>query len=370
MKKGLITFFIIGILIISGLIVYLQMTKRVEKTPLYMPQKIILEESYTQCKPIDVADIYEDKILFFAPLKKDEMETGIYIYNLTSGETTQIETGDADEPIPGGIYGNIAVWVYTEWAWDAISTEGDGYAYPSTIDVYGYNLKTKEVFPVCTDPGKQLYPRIYGDVVVWNDFQLAEDGFSLKTPSIYAYNLKTKEKILIHTESGLYPEIYDNIVVWKDIRGKDLDIYAYDMKTKEEFPVCIRSGNQTNPIIWKDKIIYAEDYSKLCYYNLTTKKEEIIPGYPSDIYEDRTVWVETKENPDGTITSFIVLYNLTTKQRKIIYEKGGTEPENWQEFSFCAKPQIYGNTVIWMEWEEDTWFGLPQGDIFYMKIDD
>jgi beta propeller repeat protein len=42
-------------------------------------------------------------------------------------------------------------------------------------DIYGYNLKTRTEFPICTSPGDQNSPAIDGDKVVWVD---QRDGYN------------------------------------------------------------------------------------------------------------------------------------------------------------------------------------------------
>ncbi len=87
-------------------------------------------------------------------------------------------------------------------------------------DIYGYNLKTQQDFPICTAVNTQYFPAIYGDIVVWEDKRSG-------TTDIYGYNLKTKQEfpICTYTSAQSFPAIYCDRVVWEDSRNGNADIY-------------------------------------------------------------------------------------------------------------------------------------------------
>jgi beta propeller repeat protein len=43
------------------------------------------------------------------------------------------------------------------------------------MDIFGYNLATGEELPICLEPGDQVMPRIYENVVVWIDRRAGAD---------------------------------------------------------------------------------------------------------------------------------------------------------------------------------------------------
>ena len=250
MFKKLIVFAIVGILLISGLVLYLQTGSK----ELYTPQKISLKDLGIESSASFVAlNLYKDKMLIIPSFPS---KGSIYVYNLTSKEVMNL-TANVKGDIGGwssDIYEDIIVWserreVERETN-NSISVEG----------IYAYNLTSGEEIPVYIDPtGRQMYPQIYEDIIVWQSNKFADEkGVICLPPNIYGYNLTTQEKFLISTTPAARPRIYGDIVVWEDHRNKNEDIYGYNLTQKKEFPVCIRNGDQGLVGIWEDKILYLE----------------------------------------------------------------------------------------------------------------
>ncbi len=156
---------------------------------------------------------------------------GSYEFQITSNESGQ----GAPE-----IYGNIVVW----------TDDRNG-----NLDIYGYNLSTKEEFQITTDPYDQESPAIYGDIVVWEDYRNVY-------ADIYGYNLKTKEEFQITTDEDnqMGPAIYGDIVVWMgmDSESYNLDIYGYNLKTKEEFRITTDPDFQRFPAIYENVVVWVD----------------------------------------------------------------------------------------------------------------
>ena len=88
----------------------------------------------------------------------------------------------------------------------------------------------------------------------------------------------------ICTESGdqINPAISGNTIVWQDYRNDNWDIYGYDLSTQNEFPISTNASVQGSPdvsdnlVVWQDNrhqnnIIFA--------YNLATQAEFMVsPG--------------------------------------------------------------------------------------------
>jgi beta propeller repeat protein len=121
-------------------------------------------------------------------------------------------------------------------------------------DIYGYDLSTGTEFPICTHPGYQTWPAIYGNIVVWQERR----NFNW---DIYGYDLSTGTEFPICTHMGLVwkPEIYGNIVVWWDYRNFNVDIYGYDLSTGTVFSICTHPADQEwaeiygNIVVWRDE---------------------------------------------------------------------------------------------------------------------
>ena len=99
----------------------------------------------------------------------------------------------------------------------------------------------------------QSGPAIYEDIVVWTDNRNGN-------LDIYGYNLTTKEEFQItkdmHDQSG--PAIYEDIIVWTDIIGDNWDIYGYDLSKKEGFQILTAPSYREAPVIYKDTIVWQD----------------------------------------------------------------------------------------------------------------
>lgn len=244
------------------------------------------------------------------------------------------------------LYENIVVWR------DYRNDDGD---------IYGYDLVNSSEFFIPASPGYQWHPAIYKNVVVWeywtnNDNSLPaylhpEDIDDIELYSdIYGYDLETNTEFPVCTVSGdqYNPAIYENIVVWQDERNEDCDIYGYDLKTKTEFPICIDLNNrydQYYPAIYGNIVVWQDERNgnwDIYGYDLITKREFPICTASGDqwtpaIYRNIVVW---------------------TDDRNGNWDIYGYDLETQTEFPICTDPdtqwdpKIYGNTVIWHDWKD------------------
>jgi beta propeller repeat protein len=247
MSKKLISFVIVGILMISGVVLALQISSK----EIYTPQRIPLSDLGIEDDPsFVVLDIYKDKMLIILSFPS----RGIYVYNLTSKETMNLTANIKGDIGSGDIYEDIIVWS------EKREIKKETGANISRSGISAYNLTSGEEISVCVDPaGMQVCPQIWGDVIVWESGKFAdEEGYIIRDLSIYAYNLKTKERFPVCIGGTPPPRIYGDIVVWEDKRNGNQDIYGYNLKTKEEFPICTRDGDQSLVGIWENKMLYAE----------------------------------------------------------------------------------------------------------------
>ena len=156
--------------------------------------------------------IWENRIVY------DSNENGnrdIFLYDITTGITTQITTDSANQ-WNAKIYGDYIVWVDKR--------NGDR-------DIYAYDLGTGTEMQITTDPYDQAHPYVYGDIIIWADFRngvyLGED--------IYMYKFSTGEEDAITDDDFKQkePHIWDNKIVWQDDRNEksqyNEDIYMYDL---------------------------------------------------------------------------------------------------------------------------------------------
>jgi len=134
----------------------------------------------------------------------------------------------------------------------------------------GYTI---EEFPICTMPSDQLYPKIDGHIVVWEDTRNGNHD-------IYAWDLSTKTEIAVctHPAAQERPQIGGNIIAWEDSRNGNRDIYAYNLSTKQEFAVCTEAHNQMTIAVGSGRIAWIDNRSSyqesdLYVYDLSTQTE-------------------------------------------------------------------------------------------------
>jgi len=241
---------------------------------------------------------------------------------------------------------------------DEVPTEFDGIA---TESVQPAALKITEK-RITTNDSNQVYPKIYGNIIVWEDERNGNHY-------IYMYNLSTsKETRITANSSDQYdPDVYGNRIVWEDWRNDDTnsngDIYMYDLSTSKEIPLITNDdSSQRCPAIYGDKIVWMdwgrgdEDVSDIYMYDLSTKKETQITtsglGYYPDIYGNRIVWQDDRNG-----NSNIFMYDLSTKKETQI-----TTGE-----SSKLNPAIYGDRIVWEDWRNDDDSG-PISDIYMYDL--
>jgi beta propeller repeat protein len=127
----------------------------------------------------------------------------------------------------------------------------------SGVDIYRYNLDTKQEFAVCTHSGDQLNPAISGKYVVWQDNRNGSSNID-----IYGKDIDTDTEFVICNASGnqINPAISGDIVVWEDYRsGSSVPhIYGYRISTQTEFAICTQTSYQKSPaidgnfVVWQD----------------------------------------------------------------------------------------------------------------------
>ena len=208
----------------------------------------------------------------------------------------------------------------------------------------------------------QLYPKIYGDIVVWEDDRHGD-------LDIYGYNIKEGKEFLISTDEKdqrlpargdqFNPAIGENYVVWQDKRNGNWDIYYRELRSEGindrlvlTSPVCQitdDSKDQTNPAVYGDIVVWEDtrDYKRrIYYYNLLTGEGEFpIPVGEGDqchpaIYDNTVVWQE-KANGNWNIRG----YNLEKNEMLDIPKSLGDQ----------RSPAIYKGAVVWMEYSDDSW---------------
>lgn len=174
--------------------------------------------------------------------------------------------------------------------------------------------------------------------------------YAENNPPIYGEGETVLPGIFVCNESGnqTNPRIFEDTVVWQDDRNNDnsYDIYMKNLTTGIEAPICTAPGAQINPVIYGNIIVW-EDYrdeynggSDIYMYDLTTGLEKPVctdfyNQYDPEIYKNIIIW--TDERNWGTSLTDIYMYNITT----------GIESPVCTAPCYQSNPSIYENKVVW-----------------------
>jgi beta propeller repeat protein len=161
-----------------------------------------------------------------------------------------------------------------------------------------------------------------GGYIVWLDYRNGHGN-------IYGYDLKGRKEFPICTNASAKwrPLISGTIVAWEDSRNWNMqgtrtyDIYGYDLSTKNEFIVSIDAANETLVGVDKNRIVFARDYAK---------------AYSSKgalNYTLKNLFVYDKENNSSiTMTSFVSNETHSPMNTVSLYGSGiGNDLLVWEE---------------------------------------
>jgi beta propeller repeat protein len=254
----------------------------------------ITTDPHSQKSPL----IYENTVVWI----DERQETGVeafYMYDLSKKVETQIQAHSS--MILGHTFYKETI------VWSQLSPWKGG--------IMVYDLHTGEEYTIPLAFLSFEEPAIFGDIVVWEDMR---DEKRL----IYGFNLKTKEEFpLTSSTRFLYadrrqssPAIYENTVIWME--GSFLHaIRGFNLETGEEFPIAIIGGSlnlrSQTPAIYKDVVVWTEDrkgnrdiFAKILstdtLFQITT--DQNWQQNPA-IYGDIIVW-EDKRNGDWDIYGY------------------------------------------------------------------
>lgn len=152
----------------------------------------------------------------------------------------------------------------------------------------------------------------------------------ISTGSAFARSIDGEYPLVIEEYGQVQPAIDYPYVVYKTETGSDsefTDIYAYNMITGQKFPICDVMGEQANPDIYGDLVVYSDDRNdpdstvsndcNVYMYDISTGEESVVAsetwgqGNPS-IYGDVVAWVDWRNQASSWQNADIYMKNLTT----------------------------------------------------------
>jgi beta propeller repeat protein len=92
--------------------------------------------------------------------------------------------------------------------------------HPANSDIFGMQLPDGDSEPLCLDPSDQMFPDIFGNLVVWEDWRNADDPHDINA------------------------------------FGMNVDIYMLDLETRVEQQVTSLPGPERNPRIWGHRVFF------------------------------------------------------------------------------------------------------------------
>ncbi|HLC85748.1 MAG TPA: hypothetical protein VJG30_00480 [Candidatus Nanoarchaeia archaeon] len=243
------------------------------------------------------------------------------------------------------------------------------------------NLSVGGCTPISIESNYILFPRQYldGDVVAWTDERNWQPGASPVNLDVYAYNLITRQEFPIVTNPNYQitpfrtkEVISKNIVVWSDERSNSREVYFYNIDSQQEKRISYGSY----PIVSGDIIIYSSEKNgtaALYVYNIITDQEiritkplQVISGplftdysisgkngEPCSAYslsECNVIWRDFRDFYNNYSGSDIYSYNLGTNSEKIITNASLNQ----------YRPDISGNLIVWLSDVNSTIFYPPR----------
>jgi len=229
--------------------------------------------------------IYKNKILW-----NDERNGNldVYMYDIDLDEEFVIANGQLNENI-GALYNDIA----------AINVYKNEFEDP---DVFIFNLTSGEKTQVTIDQNDQYATGIYENKLIY----LNRSGFDLETQNVVVYDLDLQENILTTILSRSPPSIFNNKIIsyrYGDINENTVDLYIYDLETSSEVKITNTQSNRhpgsinENFATWYQ---FRDDQStNIYYYDINNDREFLLTNDSSfedgaKLYERNIVWSSNK----------------------------------------------------------------------------
>jgi len=324
--------------------------------------------------------IWGDIVIGLETDRQGSQITKYYIskYDLRSWEKERVLELPSDRIVydAPAIHGDRVVWASVDRQ-EAERQRSVRHSPMPNSDVFLLDIKTGEVRQLTTDDRAQIYPRIYGDTVVWLDNR-HEEGYHNPTHyDVYAYDLRSNKESRITSTTSAEDRnlsISGNLVSWTDNRHADPEvnihagnepdynneIYVYDLTTNKERRITNYAGNDHYSAIDGSRIVWLRQFTlmeaEVFLHDLDSEQETQVShdryaAYSPAIYQDRIVWADarvSKGNTSGDVimngqsgAADIYLYDLGTERETLLISS-----ETEGEYSGTVFRQVWLNPVI------------------------
>lgn len=271
--------------------------------------------------------------------RRGEGDSDIYLYNISSGNTTPVATGPALQKSPSLSMGKV---VYS--ASEIVKFER------SDADLFIYDIATGKTSRL-TRPGDQLNPRISGSIIAFQD-----ETPGRSSVNIVLHDLLTNVTVKVPAKTRAYlPDISGRRVIWLDDPLTPA-VYLYDTDGKSVRKVLNKTGIKGTTAIDGARITWADtkdDFEQVYVLDLGTGTETRVTTDSSNHFSpaisgDRVVWVDFRSgNRD------IYLYDLPARRETVVTTSKGQQ----------VAPQISGCTVAWADDRDEGSY-----DVYYQRI--
>lgn len=139
---------------------------------------------------------------------------------------------------------------------------------------------------VTNDPAGQIYPRVSGDFVVFEDYNV--DAY---VPTVNMYQVSTEAPpVRIGPLPSATPDIDGNFVVWiggtlSNGQITNQQVMLYNRTTRTIRQLTTVASNKRRPRISGNRVVWEDDRNgnvDIYHYNLTNNQEQLLAGGPGD----------------------------------------------------------------------------------------
>lgn len=188
----------------------------------------------------------------------------VYVRDISKSTQTMIAVGGDPD-----IYNDKIVYWYSS---------GD-----NTPQIYMYDIATKKAIDI-SEYGDNYYPHIYGNKVIWSDFNTRLGNIRMYDIATNQQNEVTTGDYMTGYDTGGAADIYDKKIVYlkhNNLAYNDLgDVYVYDISTGKS--TQLTSGNSAQTPVVSGNVVVWSNYGNIYMTNLAEKTVKPVALFTAD----------------------------------------------------------------------------------------
>jgi uncharacterized repeat protein (TIGR01451 family) len=248
--------------------------------------------------------IYENILVYSDHQDVDFATSNIFMYDIAKAELTQITDDEDLSQHKPDIYGNNIVYEDTR---------------NGNLDIYLYNIYTKQETRLTEDPARQGNPSIHKNRVVWEDERNGNKDLYMHHITYWPGSVYENYDWEIFTGEGfremssyndINPAVYEDYIVFQSFRNGSWDIYLYSFINDifgSTSALIDEANDQINPAIYENRIVWQDerDWNGTSTYQADIWLWERPPG--------ADLGVSFVDYPDSIVTGSVMTYNIVVK---------------------------------------------------------